>query len=141
VVGLLHGLLSRRTTLGGFGLAVSSASAHRPEAIKLVAFLTRREAQLVAVRSQEAPPQRPEFYELPTILLKAYPRLAKPGVVPGGEIVARPSAVTGKDYEGVSQAYIGAVHSVLTRQSSAPTAAAALEKELVRITGFEPERK
>jgi len=51
-------------------------------------------------------------------------------------VVSRPSDVAGKNYEDVAEAYIQAVHSVLTRQQSAPEAAAALEKELIRITGF-----
>jgi hypothetical protein len=51
-------------------------------------------------------------------------------------IVRRPSNVTGKKYQDVTDAYIKAVHSVLTREKSAPEAAAALENELVRITGF-----
>jgi trehalose/maltose transport system substrate-binding protein len=36
----------------------------------------------------------------------------------------------------VARAYIAAVHSVLTGEKPAPEAAAALEKELARITGF-----
>jgi hypothetical protein len=46
--------------------------------------------------------------------------------------------VTGKNYNEVSEAYSRAVHSVLTHQRSAPEAAAALEEELVRITGLKP---
>jgi hypothetical protein len=51
-------------------------------------------------------------------------------------IILRPSHATGKNYNEVSEAYSRAVHSVLTHQRSAPEAAAALEKELVRITGL-----
>jgi trehalose/maltose transport system substrate-binding protein len=51
--------------------------------------------------------------------------------------IARPSTVTGKQYEHVSEAYFRALHSVLTGQKNAASAAADLEKELVRITGFE----
>jgi hypothetical protein len=51
-------------------------------------------------------------------------------------IVSRPSNVTGKKYQDVSDAYMQAVHSVLTREKKAPEAAAALENELVHITGF-----
>jgi trehalose/maltose transport system substrate-binding protein len=51
-------------------------------------------------------------------------------------MVSRPSNVTGKNYQAVTDAYIQAVHSVLTSEKSAPEAAAALENELVRITGF-----
>jgi trehalose/maltose transport system substrate-binding protein len=51
-------------------------------------------------------------------------------------MVSRPSDVAGKKYEDVTDAYIHAVHSVLTGEQSAPEAAAALENELVRTTGF-----
>jgi len=51
-------------------------------------------------------------------------------------VVSRPSNVTGKKYQDVTDAYMQAVHSVLTGEKSAAEAAPALEKELVRITGF-----
>jgi hypothetical protein len=44
--------------------------------------------------------------------------------------------IVGDSYEGVSTAYFEAVHSVLTGERSAPEAAAALERQLVEITGF-----
>jgi hypothetical protein len=44
--------------------------------------------------------------------------------------------VTGHKYAEVSRAYFRAVHSVLTRQQKPAAAAAALERELVWITGF-----
>lgn len=53
-------------------------------------------------------------------------------------IVARPSIETGIAYKAVSKAYSDAVHSVLTGEKSAPESAAALEKELIKITGFHP---
>ena len=53
-------------------------------------------------------------------------------------VVARPSTAAGGKYEEVSRAYIQAVRSVLLGQSKAPEAAASLEQELVRITGFKP---
>jgi trehalose/maltose transport system substrate-binding protein len=55
-------------------------------------------------------------------------------------VVSRPSNVTGTKYQDVSDAYTQAVHSVLTRQKNAPEAAAVLENELVRITGFRKGR-
>jgi len=61
-----------------------------------------------------------------------------PGCVPVSGVVARPSTVAGRKYEEVSRAYIQAVRSVLLGQSKAPEAAASLERELVRITGFKP---
>ena len=53
-----------------------------------------------------------------------------------GSAVSRSSSVSGSHYPEVSEAYIRAVHSVLTRKQSAPEAAATLERELIRVTGF-----
>jgi len=50
--------------------------------------------------------------------------------------VSRPSTVVGRNYEEISRAYAGVVHSVLTGKKSAPAAAAELETELEHITGF-----
>jgi len=134
------GKSARVDTLGGFGLGVSQSSAHQPEAIKLIQFLARKEAEIEKARSQTDPPARPEIFELPTIL-KAFKRLSKPGEEQGGSVVARPSNITGQKYDAVSQAYARAVHSVLTGESKAPEAAANLEKDLVRLTGFAAKRQ
>ena len=64
-----------------------------------------------------------------------YPWWCKPGETGGSELISRPSAVAGSNYEAVSKAYTRALHSVLTRESTAPAAAAALENELARIMG------
>ena len=133
----------RAATLGGLGLAVPLASVHRAEAIRLVQFLLRREAQLEDVRAHSDPPRPPELYELPTLLV-AYARRSDPGGEHGGGVVVRPSTITGEKYDEVARAYIRAVHSVLTGKSPAPQAAAALEMELSGITGFQagsPEGK
>jgi trehalose/maltose transport system substrate-binding protein len=129
------GKSARVSTLGGYALAVSRSSAHRPEAIKLVEFLTKREAQRAYSHSE--PAWQLQFFELPAILAKRYPSSGKAGEMPGGSIVSRPSTVAGPKYDAVSEAYEMAVRSVLTGQSTASAAAAGLEKELVRITGFE----
>jgi trehalose/maltose transport system substrate-binding protein len=134
------GKTARAGTLGGFGLGVSRSSAHRPEAIKLVEFLARKEAELDSARSQTKPPDRPELYELPT-LLRAYASAAGPGEAPGGGVVTRPSTITGDKYDDVAQAYVQAVHSVLEGKSKAPDAAAELQKRLVAITGFQTGRQ
>jgi trehalose/maltose transport system substrate-binding protein len=131
----------RASTLGGYALGVSRSSAHRPEAIKLVEFLARREAQVEAAPSHPAPRQLLELHELPKLLLKFYPWAEKLGDKPGAKLVSRPSGVTGSQYDAVSRAYVQAVRSVLTHESTAPKAAADLEKELVRITGFEAVRR
>jgi trehalose/maltose transport system substrate-binding protein len=82
------------------------------------------------------PPKEPELYDLPEIL-EPYPQFAGLRQHPG-RVVARPSVVSGEKYEDVSRAYIRALHSVLTGEETASVAAAALEKELVEITGFRP---
>jgi trehalose/maltose transport system substrate-binding protein len=75
------------------------------------------------------------------MILQSYPRLLQPGEPPDGTILLRSSIATGQEYVEVTQAYSQAVHSVLTREVTAPAAAAALEKELARITGSAPERQ
>ena len=141
VTSLPGGKVARVAALGGSGLAVSRSSAHRAEAIRLVEFLTRREAQIQAVHAHMRPAGGPEPHELPAILVRDYPQLARPGEIAGGNEVSRPSLVTGPKYDDVDQAYLRALHSVLTGKSRAQEAAAALEKELVRITGFAAEKK
>jgi trehalose/maltose transport system substrate-binding protein len=135
------GRSARVGTIGGSGLAVSRSSLHRPEAIRLVEFLIQREARIEAARAQSGSGTLSELQELPTILVKRYPRMAQAGEAPGATVVARPSTAAGAEYEDVSQAYIRAVHAVLAGESKAPLAAAALEKELVRITGFKTTHK
>jgi trehalose/maltose transport system substrate-binding protein len=122
-------------TLGGWGLAVSRFSAHPREALELVRYLTRKDVQERRSRAVSQPPTLSELYLLPDILQpKSRIDLLSQAFRKG--MVLRPSDVTGKKYQEVTDAYIQAVHSVLTREKSAPDAAAALENELVRTTGF-----
>jgi hypothetical protein len=88
-----------------------------------------------ASANSEAPKQQ-ELYDLPEIL-GPYPQPAVARQHPG-RVVARPSIVSGDKYEDVSRAYIRAWHSVLTSEEIPSVAAAALEKELIQITGFRP---
>jgi trehalose/maltose transport system substrate-binding protein len=129
------GKAGRVGTLGGWGLAVSRFSAHPREAFELVRYLTRRDVQVKRSRVLSQPPTLPELYNLPEVL-ELNPRfdLLRQAFRTG--MVSRPSNVTGKKYQDVTDAYIQAVHSVLTGEKSAPEAAAALENELVHITGF-----
>jgi trehalose/maltose transport system substrate-binding protein len=131
----------RVSTFGGFSLGVSRSSAHQPEAILLVQFLALREAQGEASDAGSEMPKPSQIFEIPRILSKIYPPLDEAGTVPGAEVVERPSDLTGANYDAVSLAYVQALHSVLAGQAKSPQAAAALEKELVRITGFEPVTK
>jgi trehalose/maltose transport system substrate-binding protein len=129
------GKAGRVGTLGGWGLAVSRFSAHPREALELVRYLTRRDVQERRTHVVSQPPTLSELYDLPEAL-EPNPRLDLLGQAFRTSMVSRPSDVAGKKYEDVTDAYIHAVHSVLTGEQSAPEAAAALENELVRTTGF-----
>jgi trehalose/maltose transport system substrate-binding protein len=122
-------------TLGGWGLAVSRFSAHPREALELVRYLTRRDVQAKRSRTLSQPPTLPELYDQQA-LHELSPHFALLNQAFRNGIVSRPSNITGKRYQDVTDAYILAVHSVLTGEKRAPEAAAALEDELVRITGF-----
>ena len=122
-------------TLGGAALAVSRFSAHPREALELVRYLSSSDVQTKRSRVFSQPPTLPGLYDVPAVLAPN-PRFALLREAFQTGIVQRPSNVTGKKYHDVTNAYIKAVHSVLTREASGPAAAAALENELVRITGF-----
>jgi trehalose/maltose transport system substrate-binding protein len=124
-----------RGTFGGAGLGVSKFSAHPHEAVELVRFLSRKDVQVKRSRVLSVPPTLPALYDAPDVV-GSNPGFARLRQAFQTGIVSRPSNVTGTKYPDVSEAYIRAVHSVLTGEKGAPEAAAALENELVRITGF-----
>ena len=129
------GKAGRVGTLGGWGLAVSRSSAHPREALELLRYLTRRDVQVHRSRVLSQPPTLPELYNVPEVL-ESNPRLVLLSQAFRTGIVLRPSIVTGKKYQEVTDAYIQAVHSVLTGEKDGREAAAALEDALVRATGF-----
>jgi len=129
------GKAGRVGTLGGAALAVSRFSAHPREALELVRYLGGSDAQTKRSRGFSQPPTMPSLYTQRAVL-EPNPRFALLGQAFRTGIVQRPSNVTGKKYHDVTNAYIKAVHSVLTHETSGPKAAATLENELVRITGF-----
>jgi trehalose/maltose transport system substrate-binding protein len=121
--------------LGENALAVSRYSHHVDEAVALVRYLSRRDVQLGRTRMTSLPPTLIDLYDDPEVL-SANPFYTPLKQVFLGGAVSRPSSVTGRKYAEVSRAYFRAVHSVLTRQQKPSAAAAALERELVWITGF-----
>ena len=129
------GKTGRVGTLGGWGFAISRFSAHPQEALELVRYLTRRDLQEKRFRLLSQPATLPELYNLPEVR-QSNPRFDLLGQAFRTGIVLRPSDVSGKNYQEVTDAYIQAVHSVLTGEKNAPEAAAALENELLRTTGF-----
>jgi trehalose/maltose transport system substrate-binding protein len=128
------GKSARVGTLGGYALGISRFSAHQAESVKFIQFLLRKHAEFVATYTEKRD-RKMEYFEVPTIMKEIYPWWYKAGESGGSAIVSRPSAVAGSHYEAVSKAYTRALHSVLTRASTAPAAAAALESELAQIMG------
>jgi trehalose/maltose transport system substrate-binding protein len=125
------GRAGRAGTLGGFGLAISRSAAHPSEAAALVRFLVRREREAAAARGWRK--SGPVMTELPAIL---EPPAAGASARLFQGVVARPSTAVGPKYEEVSKAYVRALHSVLTRRGKARETVAALEQEIVRVTGL-----
>jgi trehalose/maltose transport system substrate-binding protein len=120
-------------TLGGSGLAVSAHSLHPQEAIELVRFLVRAQIQSSTLEAGATLAAQPDALDVPSVADRHGP-FNQNGNQSG--VARRPSAVSGRAYEQVAKAYIGAVHSVLTGQRAAPDAAADLEHQLIKITGF-----
>src|SRR6266403_549738 len=129
------GKAGRVGTLGGAGLGVSRFSTHRREAVELVRYLSRKDIQVKRSSALAVPPTLPELYDMPEVL-ERNPRFALLSRAFRNGIVSRPSNVTGEKYQDVTDAYIQAVHSVLTGEKIASAAAVDLEKDLIRITGF-----
>ena len=119
--------------LGGSGLAVSKHSAHQQEAVELVRFLIRTQIQSHQTIDNE-PPLESKVSGEP--LIDNMPSDAKRFAEQDSGVVSRPSSLTGRKYEEVTKAYIGAVHSVLAGEKAAPQAAAELQGHLMKITGF-----
>lgn len=126
----------RTGTLGGASLSVFRSSRHPKEAVALLRFLCRRDVELARALATSQPPAMPELYEEPEVI-KARPHFAELKQLLLKGVVTRPSTVGGAKYGEISEAYFTAIHSVLTRKKKAAAAASDLEKELVRITGFQ----
>jgi trehalose/maltose transport system substrate-binding protein len=126
---------AQAATLGGFALGLSRTSRHNAEALHLIRFLIHREIEIEEARTGHESQNWPELYD-PTAILRAKRSSADNGKQRVSGVVARPSTVAAEKYEEVSRAYIQVVRSVLLGQIKAPEAAASLERELVRITGF-----
>ena len=124
---------SSGATLGGSGLAISKYSLHRQEAVKLVKFLVQ--AQMHSALEQTAVVSTSGMPGMSSAPAERQRHEESAGNPP--RLVSRPSSETGAQYEQVTRAYVGEVHSVLAGEKSAALAAASLEKQLVRITGFQ----
>ena len=125
------------STLGGWQLSVSKFSPHPKQAAELVRFLTSRDQQRERALALASLPPSPEVYDDP-VVLAANPFFRDMKPVLSGGTVARPAWLPGKTYDEVTNAYVEAVHAVLTGKTAAPLALADLEKRLVAVTGFPP---
>ena len=132
------GKSARLQLLGGYSLGISRNSAHRAEAVRFVQFLIHKQTEFMTSGHPGKLGRKVEFFEVPLVMRKIYPWWRQPGEPAGSDIVSRPSAIAGSKYEQVSEAYSHALHSVLTGQTKAPVAAAALENELVQV--MSPDR-
>jgi trehalose/maltose transport system substrate-binding protein len=115
-------------TLGGWQLAVSRYSPNAEIAADLVMYLTSLEEQKRRAIAGSYNPTITGLYEDPEVL-DAVPFF--------GDLyetftnaVARPSRVTGENYNRVSNAFWNAVHGVLSDRAEGEAAMASLEQEL-----------
>lgn len=136
---LPRGRAGHAGTLGGASLSVFRNSSHPREAVALVRYLCRRDVELARAKATSQPPVFPALFDVPEVLTTR-PHFAELKQLFLNDVVARPSTITGTKYGQASEAYFNAVHSVLTKEKTAPQAASELEKELVQITGFQPRR-
>jgi trehalose/maltose transport system substrate-binding protein len=133
VTSLPAGKSARVADVGAYSLGISRTAAHRAEAVQLIRFLLAKQAQSRAATHVEKSGRKAEYFEVPLVMGHIYPWWCQSGDTAGSAIVLRPSTVSGSKYEAVSKAYSQSLHSVLTHQSTAPVALAALESELIRI--------
>ena len=115
VTSLPAGKSARVADVGAYSLGISRTSAHRAEAVQLIQFLIRKQAQSRAAPHVETSGRKAEYFEVPLVMKHIYPWWCKPGDTAGSTVVLRPSTVAGSKYEAVSKAYSQALHSVLTR--------------------------
>ncbi len=117
--------------LGGWQLAVSKYSKNPEAAAGVVQYLTTKENQLRRAIELSDLPTRPDVYEDPKL------RAENPFM--GGMLstfksaVPRPSSVTGRKYNKVSNKFWSEVHSVLAGKKTGAEAVADLEKSVQRI--------
>jgi trehalose/maltose transport system substrate-binding protein len=118
-------------TLGGWQLAVSKYSKNQAVAADLVMYLTSKDEQKRRAIQGSYNPTIASLYKDPDVLAAVpffgnlYDTFTN--------AVARPSKVTGANYNKVSNDFWNAAHDVLSGKAKAPQALAELEGELKRI--------
>jgi trehalose/maltose transport system substrate-binding protein len=120
-------------TLGGWSLAVSRYSRHKAVAVKLVKFLSSKAVQKERAIASARLPTLKSLYDDPEILTKQ-PIIGRMKTALENA-VARPSAVTGTDYNEVSADFWTAVHNTLAGDGAAKDNLELLEAKLGRLKG------
>jgi trehalose/maltose transport system substrate-binding protein len=125
----------RAQSMGGFHLAVSRYSTHPRESARLVMYLTGGPVQLRRATARGALPTIPQLYNDPA-LTKSLPYAGVLRTAGDAAWVARPSTIAGGRYAAVSEAYYKTVHRILENETSPSAGLAALERQLVDLTGL-----
>lgn len=118
-------------TLGGWQLAVSKYSKHPKAAAELVMYMTSADIQKKRAIGGSYNPTIMSLYKDKDVIA-ANPFMGQLLDVFTGA-VARPATVTGLKYPQVSQDFWDAVHSVLSKSSTAPDALKRLDGQLKQV--------
>lgn len=116
-------------TLGGWQMAVSKYSEDVDAAAEFAVCMTSYEAQKIRAVEGSMLPTIADLYADEDVLA-AQPFFGQLLPVFSGGAVARPSTVTGEDYNQVSTIYFTEVNKVLTGQQSGQEAVEAIESQL-----------
>lgn len=116
-------------TLGGWQMAVSQYSENVDASSRMAACLTGTEAQKIRAIQGSRLPTIGALYEDADVL-EASPFFGRLFDVFAEGSVARPSTVTGIDYNEVSTIYFTEVHRVLTGQQTGEEAVESIESQL-----------
>jgi trehalose/maltose transport system substrate-binding protein len=121
-------------TLGGWQMAVSRYSDDVDAAAEFAVCMTSYEAQKIRAVEGSMLPTIGDLY-FDEDVLEAQPFFGQLYDVFAGGAVARPSTVTGEDYNQVSTIYFTEVNKVLTGQQTGQQAVESIEQQLQAILG------
>jgi len=121
-------------TLGGWQMAVSRYSDDVDAAAEFAVCMTSYEAQKIRAVEGSMLPTIGDLY-FDEDVLEAQPFFGQLYDVFAGGAVARPSTVTGEDYNQVSTIYFTEVNKVLTGQQTGQQAVESIEQQLQALLG------
>jgi trehalose/maltose transport system substrate-binding protein len=127
------GPAGRAHTIGGFHIGVSRNSKYPDEAAKLAVHLTGADVQRRRALRRGHLPTRTALYMDPELVNKL-PQLRVIKAAGPETWLLRPQVLGTENYAAISSAYYGAVHAVLSRDTTASAAATDLHTSLIRLT-------